>query len=261
MKIYADDLNTKSLVADIQPGVRNFINPLEQQPKVNIWIGEANVTASLHMDTYENFFVQLNGKKRFYLFNPNQYQHVKLHPFLHPSYAQSQLMLNTILLEEEDNQVNNNNNKLTGIEAILNSGDVLYIPPLYFHHVTSLTTSISVNIWSIGNEQKIYDKIIQIIIKLLGNYNFLNRYQNRNLVQYIILQLTNKEFIHQLVDIRYITLINNKEIILATSKDNFICNDVNFNINDSLHSNFLISLHQAIKDIKLLINNSWLSNA
>ena len=52
--------------------------------------------------------------------------------------------------------------------AILGEGDLLYIPPFYFHHVTSLTPSISINIYnqtdfastikSIWNKQKVTEE-------------------------------------------------------------------------------------------------------
>jgi len=34
------------------------------------------------------------------------------------------------------------------VEAILEPGDVLYLPPMWFHHVTALEMSVSVSIWS-----------------------------------------------------------------------------------------------------------------
>jgi len=34
------------------------------------------------------------------------------------------------------------------VEAILEPGDVLYLPPLWFHHVTALDMSVSVTVWS-----------------------------------------------------------------------------------------------------------------
>ena len=42
---------------------------------MNVWVGEAGVETSLHADTYNNFYVQLHGKKRFLLLPPDQFAH------------------------------------------------------------------------------------------------------------------------------------------------------------------------------------------
>jgi len=34
------------------------------------------------------------------------------------------------------------------MEVTLEPGDVLYVPPYYFHHVESLTASVSLSTWS-----------------------------------------------------------------------------------------------------------------
>lgn len=73
--------------------------------------------AHTHLDSYDNFFVQLHGRKRFLLFEPEQVdqpnslrlcvpsltdpdalwsmfvqaRHLHPYPFLHPSYAQAQV--------------------------------------------------------------------------------------------------------------------------------------------------------------------------
>lgn len=35
---------------------------------------------------------------------------------------------------------------------VLNPGDVLYLPPLWYHHVEALDVSIAVNFWSFSNQ-------------------------------------------------------------------------------------------------------------
>jgi hypothetical protein len=42
--------------------------------------------------------------------------------------------------------------------AILERYDVLYLPPFWFHHVTSLGVSVSANVWSLSNEIVSYEK-------------------------------------------------------------------------------------------------------
>jgi ribosomal protein L16 Arg81 hydroxylase len=38
--------------------------------------------------------------------------------------------------------------QVSATEAILFPGDVLYLPPMWFHHVTALTLSMSVSVWT-----------------------------------------------------------------------------------------------------------------
>lgn len=37
-------------------------------------------------------------------------------------------------------------------------GDVLYVPPLWFHHVQAITPSISVSVWSHANVTDLWTK-------------------------------------------------------------------------------------------------------
>lgn len=46
------------------------------------------------------------------------------------------------------------------IKAILEPGDVLFLPPYWVHHVTALDLSASVNAWSDAEEQLTYTKKI-----------------------------------------------------------------------------------------------------
>lgn len=97
----------------------------------------------LHFDEIHNIFVQIRGKKRFLLFSPNDYR--SFYPPL------------------EDNgcspawsKVNPDNSKRElfpkfpwqeKIEVILEAGEILYIPPFWWHYVTALNENISLTFW------------------------------------------------------------------------------------------------------------------
>lgn len=51
-------------------------------PQVNLWIGRRGITTHTHYDATFNFFVQLQGKKRFTLIPPSEPMY--LYPCLHP---------------------------------------------------------------------------------------------------------------------------------------------------------------------------------
>ena len=119
-------------LADIMPLDELIIlNP--HSSSINVWIGQPHVIAHCHYDGYHNMYVQLYGKKKFTLFRPSQWTNLYPYPFLHPSHAQSQVNLSDADLERFP-QVQ----QAHAIEAVLIPGDVLYMPPLWFHHVEAL---------------------------------------------------------------------------------------------------------------------------
>lgn len=119
------------------------LNPTHSS--VNVWIGQPHVIAHCHYDGYHNFYAQLYGRKKFTLFSPTHWPGLHPYPFLHPSHAQCQVNLS--------NAVNDvirfpSLKEVTPLEVILEPGDLLYLPPLWFHHVESMEVSISVNVWT-----------------------------------------------------------------------------------------------------------------
>ena len=118
------------------------LNP--QRSSVNVWIGQPHVIAHCHYDGYHNFYAQLYGTKKFTLFSPDEWPGLYPYPFLHPSHAQSQVNLSDIT----ENTKFPLAERVRGLEVVLKPGDLLYIPPLWFHLVESLETSISVNVWT-----------------------------------------------------------------------------------------------------------------
>jgi len=104
----------------------------------NVWIGGANASTQAHFDVYHNFYVQVYGKKQFILFPPSQHRNLYINPFLHPGALQSQVNFEHPNLTEFPNF-----EQVSGIQTTLFPGDVLYIPPMWFHHVLSLLSSVS----------------------------------------------------------------------------------------------------------------------
>lgn len=110
-------------------------------PDMNIWLGPEGTVSPLHHDPKHNLLTQIRGHKRVLLFPPDQ---AGLYPF-----SEECLMSNT-------SQVNPENPDLSqfplfsgakGLGCLLGPGDVLYIPPKWWHHVRSLTASLSVSFW------------------------------------------------------------------------------------------------------------------
>lgn len=108
-----------------------------------IWIGPSGATTHLHYDIYHNFYAQLYGWKRFVLMAPEELENVYLYPFTHPGGQSSQ-----VDMENPDYEKFPKFKNVKAYDAIIGPGDVLYVPPLWLHHVIALDVSISVSVWS-----------------------------------------------------------------------------------------------------------------
>lgn len=127
---------------------------------MSLWIGRGGVTAAPHYDASQNLFVQVKGRKKFTIAHPRAARcGLGLYPSLHPFYRQAQ---RDLMGEEEDLDAREvfipaataEENQKEGcctlelFESILEEGDVLYMPPHWFHRVTSLSSpSFSINSW------------------------------------------------------------------------------------------------------------------
>eukprot|EP00731_Ephydatia_muelleri_P028041 Em0019g914a len=129
---------------EIQPSKELLVlNPTHSS--VNVWIGQPHVIAHCHYDGYHNFYAQLYGRKKFTLFSPAAWPGLSPYPFLHPSHAQCQVNVSNSARDVVRFPALKD---VTPLEVILEPGDLLYLPPLWFHHVESMEVSISVNVWT-----------------------------------------------------------------------------------------------------------------
>eukprot|EP01127_Copromyxa_protea_P010474 TRINITY_DN2547_c1_g1_i2.p1 TRINITY_DN2547_c1_g1~~TRINITY_DN2547_c1_g1_i2.p1 ORF type:complete len:162 (-),score=29.91 TRINITY_DN2547_c1_g1_i2:55-540(-) len=111
-----------------------------EEPIVNAWFGPAGTVSPCHHDPYHNLLAQVVGEKFIRLYNTDQTQ------FLYPHndkmlWNTSQANVETPdpkfpLVEQAE-----------FVECILQPGELLYIPPKFWHYVRSLSTSFSVSFW------------------------------------------------------------------------------------------------------------------
>ena len=106
---------------------------------VNAWIGPEGTVSPLHYDRYHNLFCQVKGVKRVVLFSPED----SLYP--HSSH----LLYNTsqIDLESVDYVQFPQFRGCVGWVCDVKPGQVLYIPPKWWHFVRALDVSFSVSFW------------------------------------------------------------------------------------------------------------------
>lgn len=192
---------------------------------------------------------------------------------MHPSHAQSQI----VITEENINETLFPKFKgVKGYEVILETGDVFYLPPLWYHRVESLEDSIAVNCWSMSDQSHFMPSIIEhrnnpyslaqslswskaqlthsIVLFLEAMFNSLNREQE-NFVYH---------FIKHLVEVRYFPLMKTGELP-EKGDSSLICRE-GFNSKEisDVKKKYLNSLvRHSVEQAKLLPLESrdlWLGN-
>jgi hypothetical protein len=107
---------------------------------VNLWFGPGNNITRLHYDVPHNFLVHFYGRKRITLFAPKDT--ARLYPFRTKAYNMSQ-----VNIDKPDLQRFPKLAEAQSYEAEIGPGDMLYIPPYWWHQVYSLELGISANYW------------------------------------------------------------------------------------------------------------------
>ncbi len=107
----------------------------EYEAEPNVWMTRAGVVSAAHYDTSHNFFVVISGKKRIRLYQPYLSETFDVFPSSHPSWRQSRLRIDL------------GEGPPPAIDLIATAGEVVYIPPFWFHHIESLTDSVAISHW------------------------------------------------------------------------------------------------------------------
>ncbi|XP_067672862.1 hypoxia-inducible factor 1-alpha inhibitor-like [Haliotis asinina] len=108
-------------------------------------IGMDGVITPAHYDEQQNFFAQIQGYKRFLLFEPSQFECLYPYPIYHPHDRQSQ-----VDFDNPDFKRFPKFKDVKGHEAVVGPGDVLYLPVYWWHQVESVPNrgvTVSVNFW------------------------------------------------------------------------------------------------------------------
>ncbi|PIA48535.1 hypothetical protein AQUCO_01400847v1 [Aquilegia coerulea] len=113
---------------------------------LNAWFGPAGTVTPLHHDPHHNILAQVVGRKYIRLYPASISE--DLYPFTETMLCNSsQVDLDNLDAKEFPKATN-----LDFMDCILDEGQMLYIPPKWWHYVRSLTTSFSVSFWwSEGN--------------------------------------------------------------------------------------------------------------
>ena len=153
-------------VDDIQP-LSELLSPNPQRSSINVWMGQPDVIAHCHYDGYYNFYAQLYGTKQFTMFRPTNWPGLYPYPFLHPSHAQAQVNLSDL----SNTVIYPLTSRVEAYRVVLEPGDLLYMPPMWFHHVESKSVSISVNVWTDSYQTAIMEEVFALTIPINSNWS------------------------------------------------------------------------------------------
>jgi len=111
------------------------------EPSIKAWLGPAATYTPLHKDKPHNLLAQVVGAKKVRLLPPNSQ--------LAASHAAQPPCQNTCTLTKEqlDSLGQCSGTALGMLFSVLLPGDMLYIPPGWWHECESLSTSFSVSFW------------------------------------------------------------------------------------------------------------------
>ncbi len=106
------------------------------------WLGAAETKGPLHRDLPENLYAQIGGRKQFLLLDRRLTRMVHRHAFYSgvPNYS-------PVDAEQPDLERFPRFREAPLLRAVVEPGDLLYIPSMWWHQARSLSTSMSINLW------------------------------------------------------------------------------------------------------------------
>ena len=140
----SDDLLELLSAAVHAPPMSDLVKPLGAWTLSKLYVGPADTLAPCHWDGLDNFFVQLQGRKSILLFPPDT-KGLRPFPADHPYDSRAQANI-----ERPDAAAAAELRGCGGV-ALLEAGDLLFIPHHWYHHIHSdaanARPSISLNFW------------------------------------------------------------------------------------------------------------------
>ena len=146
----------------------------------NLWIGSGDHVVDLHFDLMRNLISMVDGRKRITLFPPEALPFIYPAPLHRPVAGVTRSLVKLLDLDETKYPRFRSALALSQV-AIVEPGDTLYIPPLWWHHVESYGFNVMINAW--------YEDLPR------DSYKAANRMFNRNLARFSELDMATLQWL------------------------------------------------------------------
>ncbi len=157
------------IVDELSPAVGAAVRPDQALRVINepgtsssssesiLWVGSTGAVTQGHYDLSHNMYVQVLGEKQVVLFPPTAQMRVP--SMTHKFHRQSALDIQGWL---QGRQTIDTAVASEALIVTLSPGDVLYIPPFWYHHLRAVSPSASVAIWTtsrVGTHKEDLEKL------------------------------------------------------------------------------------------------------
>jgi Cupin-like domain len=124
-----------------------------------LWIGHKGNLTPLHYDTWQGCLAQLSGRKRVTLISPQETSNIyQASPWSLRSFS-TRLPQHS---KDADATQFPKTRRLRRLEVVLEPGQLLYIPPYWWHEVESLDNSISLAVrYGLGFKELVREAVVQ----------------------------------------------------------------------------------------------------
>ncbi|XP_011662092.2 bifunctional peptidase and (3S)-lysyl hydroxylase JMJD7 [Strongylocentrotus purpuratus] len=154
-------LDLKELVEDIREDIPWASEAFGHKPDaVNFWMGGREAVTSMHKDHYENLYCVIQGAKKFILHPPTDRPFIPYGSYSQAAYkevdGEFQIVPDPeghtvpwIAIDPLNPDLNRypKYGEVDQIRCTVHPGEMLYLPSLWFHHVSQEDQTVAVNYW------------------------------------------------------------------------------------------------------------------